>query len=122
MTDKDSSRITRLAPLSSILKKLHFNRFFVTVYSTSFLISLILLLTHTTIHAASCEQWVAKVVSVEGQVESRLVGETQWRQVSLDQTLCAGDMIRVLENSRAGLDFANQPLLRLDQNTRITLG
>ena len=62
------------------------------------------------------------MVSAEGQVESRLVGETQWQQVGLGDTFCAGDMIRVLENSRADLAFANQPLLRLDQNSTITLG
>ena len=87
-----------------------------------FLLVLFLALSSTTTHAASCDQWVAEMVSAEGQVESRLVGETQWQQVGLGDTFCAGDMIRVLENSRADLAFANQPLLRLDQNSTITLG
>ncbi len=87
-----------------------------------FLVVLFLALSSTTTHAASCDQWVAEMVSAEGQVESRLVGETQWQQVGLGDTFCAGDMIRVLENSRADLAFANQPLLRLDQNSTITLG
>ncbi len=89
---------------------------------TLFFFALPLVLAPAVLNAASCDAWVAKAVSVEGEVESRLTGESQWRQVSLDDTFCAGDMIRVLENSRAGLAFANQPLLRLDQNTSITLG
>ncbi len=71
--------------------------------------------------AESCEQWVAKAVSVQGTVEVKRNGETQWQQVQLEDKFCAGDMIRVLEESRADLAFANQPLLRLDQNSTITL-
>ena len=73
------------------------------------------------ISAQTCEKWVAKAVSIEGRVEVKREGETQWQQVQLDETFCAGDQIRVLEESRADLSFANQPLLRLDQNTTITL-
>ncbi len=72
--------------------------------------------------AASCEQWVAKAVSVQGSVEARKVGETQWQKVELNDTFCPGDKIRVNDRSRAGLSLVNQPLLRLDQNTTITLG
>ncbi|MBW2505922.1 MAG: TonB-dependent receptor [Deltaproteobacteria bacterium] len=71
--------------------------------------------------AESCEQWVAKAVSVQGTVEVKRNGETQWQQVQFEDTFCAGDTIRVLEESRADLAFANQPLLRLDQNSTITL-
>ncbi|PLX52544.1 MAG: TonB-dependent receptor, partial [Desulfobulbaceae bacterium] len=73
------------------------------------------------VSAKTCEQWVAKAVSVEGKVEAKRDGETQWQQVQPDETFCAGDQIRVLDESRADLSFANQPLLRLDQNSTITL-
>jgi hypothetical protein len=73
-------------------------------------------------YAGTCEQWVAKAVSIEGKVEARRLGENRWQQISLNDTFCAGDMIRVLDESRADLAFANQPLLRLDQNSAITLG
>ncbi|MBC2734522.1 MAG: TonB-dependent receptor [Desulfobacteraceae bacterium] len=72
--------------------------------------------------AATCDQWIAKAVSVEGIVEVQRAGETQWQTVMLDNTFCPGDTIRVDDNSRAALSLANQPLLRLDQNTTITLG
>jgi tetratricopeptide (TPR) repeat protein len=72
--------------------------------------------------AATCEQPIAKAVSVEGIVEVQRAGETQWQPVNLDDTLCPGDTIRVDDNSRAALSMANQPLLRLDENTTLTLG
>ena len=72
--------------------------------------------------AATCEQWVAKAVSVEGSVEVQRAGETQWQTVKLDDTFCPGDTIRVDDRSRSALSLVNQPLLRLDQNTTITLG
>jgi Tfp pilus assembly protein PilF len=72
--------------------------------------------------AERCEQWVAQTVSVEGSVEARRVGETQWQPVKLNDTYCPGDKIRVNEKSRADLSLVNQPLLRLDQNTTVTLG
>jgi hypothetical protein len=72
--------------------------------------------------AETCETRVATVVSVQGSVEVQRAGETQWQTVKLNDTFCPGDKIRVDERSRAGLTLANQPVLRLDQNTSITLG
>ena len=72
--------------------------------------------------AETCEQWAAKAVSVEGTVEVQRAGETQWQTVKLDDTFCPGDTIRVDDRSRTALSLENQPLLRLDQNTTITLG
>ena len=72
--------------------------------------------------AATCGQWVAKVVSVQGTVEARRVGQIPWQQVSLNETFCPGDAIRVQDNSRADITLVNQPILRLDQNSTITLG
>ena len=71
--------------------------------------------------AAICEPWVAKLVSVQGNVQVRRAGETQWQPVRLDETYCAGDMIRVQEHSRAAVVLRNEINLRLDQNTTITL-
>jgi tetratricopeptide (TPR) repeat protein len=70
--------------------------------------------------AAICEPWVAKFVSVQGNVQVRRAGETQWQPVRLDETYCAGDMIRVQEHSRAAIVLRNDINLRLDQHTTIT--
>jgi len=85
-------------------------------------ILIVLLLGASVSFAGTCEEWVAKAVSVEGNVEAKLVGEPLWQPVTLNSTFCAGDTIRVLNNSRAELSLVNQPVLRLDQNTTITLG
>ena len=72
--------------------------------------------------AKTCEQWVAKVVSVQGTVEIQRVGETGWQPVKLNDTLCPGDTIRAQKRSRANLALINQSVLRLNQRTTLTLG
>ncbi|MCP4628351.1 MAG: FecR domain-containing protein, partial [bacterium] len=72
--------------------------------------------------AETCDQWVAKVVSVQGLVESRRTGDTGWQTVKLDDTYCPGDTIRVQAKSRADISLINRALLRLNQNSEITLG
>src|SRR5512139_4045427 len=72
--------------------------------------------------AETCTEWVAKAVSVQGDVQARRAGETLWQPVKLNDTYSAGDTIRVLENSRADIALVNQPVLRMDQNTTITFG
>ena len=72
--------------------------------------------------AQTCDPWIAQAVSVEGNVEVQRAGETRWQAVKLNDTFCPGDTIRVDDRSRADLSLVNQPLLRLDQNTTLTLG
>jgi tetratricopeptide (TPR) repeat protein len=61
------------------------------------------------------------MVSVQGNVEVRRAGQAQSQPARLNDSYCAGDRIQVGENSRADLALVNQPLLRLDQKTIITL-
>ena len=68
-----------------------------------------------------CKQWTGKVVSIQGTVQVRMSGETQWQSAKLNNTYCPGDTIRVLDKSRADVALINQPVLRLDQNTTLTL-
>ena len=72
--------------------------------------------------AAPCDPWVAKMVSVQGLVEVRRAGQTQWVTARLNDLYCGGDQIQVGERSRADITLINQPVVRLDQNTTITLG
>ena len=57
--------------------------------------------------------------SVQGQVEIRR-GAADWRPAALDEPLCAGDLIRVGDRSRALASFANLTE-RIDQNTTLSL-
>jgi tetratricopeptide (TPR) repeat protein len=72
--------------------------------------------------AAPCDPPIAKIQSVQGNVEVRRAGQTQWQRVRLNDTYCAGDRVQVGERSRAAISLVNQPILRLDQNTTITFG
>jgi tetratricopeptide (TPR) repeat protein len=67
-----------------------------------------------------CDQWVSKAVSVQGIVEVRKTGETNWEPVKLNDTFCGGDMMRVQQNSRAAVVLSNETNIRLDQKTTIT--
>src|SRR5713226_4138844 len=71
---------------------------------------------------ARCPQPAAHAASVEGRVEVRASPQAAWQPVRPDDALCAGDAVRVLERSRAGLLLKNDVLLRLDQNSILTLG
>ena len=70
-----------------------------------------------------CQQWVAKVHSVQGKVQLRnpdAQANPKWLAVKLNDRFCKGDILRVLQNSRAALALKNDTLLRLSPNTTIT--
>ena len=68
-----------------------------------------------------CKQWAGKVVSIQGTVQVRMAGETQWQPAKLNSAYCPGDTVRVLDKSRADVALVNQPVIRLDQNTTLVL-
>ena len=70
--------------------------------------------------AVTCESKVAQIVSVQGVVELRRAGQTNWQQAAMNMSLCPGDMLRVRTRSRAALRLSNDSMLRLDQKTTIS--
>ena len=56
----------------------------------------------------------------QGRVEVIHTGKTRWQHVNLDETLCAGDSVRIEAHSRAAIRLKNQTVLRLDAGTAIT--
>lgn len=76
------------------------------------------------VHAGSCEDWVAKAVSIQGTVEVRRAAtpSSQWLVIHRDDTFCASDRVRVGPNSRAALLLSNDTILRLDQKTTLNFG
>jgi tetratricopeptide (TPR) repeat protein len=64
---------------------------------------------------------IARVVSVQGTVESRRAGRDAWELVKLHDAFSAGDTIRVGPRSRADLALLDRSFLRLDENTTVTL-
>ena len=73
-------------------------------------------------HAATCEKWAGKVVSAQGVVEVKRAGQTLWEPAKLNETYCPGDTVRTDRKSRADIALYNHPILRLDQNSTVTLG
>ena len=71
--------------------------------------------------ATGCEPWVARVVAVEGSVTAYRSDAGHWVAVQLNETFCAGDILQVEERSRAAVVLTNEAVLRLDENTTVTL-
>ncbi|MBP2684142.1 MAG: hypothetical protein H6Q79_2181, partial [Deltaproteobacteria bacterium] len=69
--------------------------------------------------AASCEPTVAVAVSVQGDVRVKHGKTDPWIAVRRNDAFCQGDILRVMEWSRADLFLMNETTLRLDQNTEI---
>ncbi len=88
------------------------------LYLTNFLVCLLFFFTPST---EAREEWIARAVSVQGTVETQRVGETLWQPVKLNDQFRPGDQIRVLERSRADVALLDQSVLRLNENTMITL-
>jgi tetratricopeptide (TPR) repeat protein len=91
------------------------------VRPTGPLVALWLLALPAVAEAAGCEDWVATVVSFEGAIEVRRVGQPQPAAPAFGDLLCPGDTVLVKRQSRAALRLRNDAVLRLDQNTTISL-
>ena len=61
------------------------------------------------------------ITFLEGQVEVKKAGEGQWGPARANMILTENDLIRVLSQSRAELILDNQSVLRLSENTVLTL-
>jgi tetratricopeptide (TPR) repeat protein len=93
----------------------------VLIFAVVFMASITTLLLYPDASSAeTCEKPVANVVSVQGTVESQRAGDTQWQPVTLHDTYCPGDTIRVQARGRANVTLSNQSVLRLNANTTMT--
>jgi Flp pilus assembly protein TadD len=64
---------------------------------------------------------LARAVSVQGTVESQRGADSEWLPVKLNDGLEAGDKIRVHQRSRADLALLDRSVLRLNENTTLTI-
>src|SRR5688572_24789237 len=70
----------------------------------------------------ACTPVIARVVSLQGEVQVQRGGAGSWSSVRrLDTAVCAGDRLRVAGLSRAALFVQPETLIRLDQSTTISL-
>ncbi|HKQ24245.1 MAG TPA: FecR domain-containing protein [Burkholderiales bacterium] len=72
--------------------------------------------------SAACSSPVARVVSIQGSIEVLRARQNDWSRVTrLDTPLCEGDRLRTGVRSRAALFIQPETLVRVDQNTSITV-
>lgn len=71
--------------------------------------------------AGPCAASVARITSVQGTVELQREGRRVWHQATLEQGLCAGDLIRVGNRSRAAIVLLDDGVIRIDENTTLRL-
>ncbi|MGI9502520.1 MAG: FecR domain-containing protein, partial [Geminicoccaceae bacterium] len=64
---------------------------------------------------------MARITSVQGDVEIRWNEAEPWRAANLEDVLCTGTTIRVGAYSRAALAFVDDSTLRLDQSTTLVI-
>lgn len=64
---------------------------------------------------------LARIASVQGTVEAQRAGEAGWAPVKLEQLLYEGDHVRALRRSRADLVLLDRSVLRLNENTALTV-
>ncbi len=83
----------------------------------------VLLIIPMWVHAEGCEDWVARMVSLQGSADHRvnISGKpSNWKVVASAATFCRDDVLRIGANSRATLELKNDTILRLGQNTTVT--
>ena len=72
--------------------------------------------------SAACSPSVARVVSIQGSIELLRAHQNDWSRVTrLDTPLCEGDRLRTGALSRAALFIQPETLVRVDQNTSISV-
>jgi tetratricopeptide (TPR) repeat protein len=70
----------------------------------------------------ACGSPIAHVVSLQGSIELRRAGQNTWAKVSrLDTPVCEGDRLRTGALSRTALFIQPETLVRVDQNTSISV-
>jgi tetratricopeptide (TPR) repeat protein len=70
----------------------------------------------------SCAPVVGRVVSLQGKVEAQRARSQAWIPVPrLDTPLCEGDRLRTGRASRAAIFIQPENLIRIDQNTELTV-
>lgn len=69
---------------------------------------------------ASCSEWLAKAVSIQGKVDAQLAGSFDWVPININYQFCSGDKVRTSKHSKATLVFRNGPTITLSHNSTLS--
>ncbi|MCK5830313.1 MAG: FecR domain-containing protein [Methylococcales bacterium] len=82
-----------------------------------YLFLVFLLMSYDSYASPPCSKWIAKIISIQGKVDTQTMGKTVWQAVDQKNTFCAGDKIRISKHSRATIQMNNQTRITLDQSS-----
>ncbi|KAB2888784.1 MAG: TonB-dependent receptor [Desulfobulbaceae bacterium] len=88
--------------------------------------SLVCLICHfcsiaTAAKAERCGNPAGRLVSVQGEVSVQVAGAPSWSDAGIDFRLCPGDTLRVGEKGRAAVVLANESVLRIGENSALSI-
>lgn len=69
--------------------------------------------------AERCESGIARAVSIQGPLDVRHAGESDWQAATREEEFCPGDALRTGANSRAAIQLYPETIIRLDQSSSI---
>ncbi len=69
----------------------------------------------------SCTPKTATIDSIQGNVEIQRAETSTWFKASLEHGLCNGDVVKIHPQSRAVVYLQNNTVLRLDENTEVSI-
>jgi len=68
-----------------------------------------------------CGEWHAELLAAEGVIEVQRFGAAEWTAVERGAVICRGDAVRAQGYSRATLRLPDDSVIRVDQNSTLTL-
>ena len=78
-------------------------------------------LTVTTVQLTAKATPVAKVSFVVGDVKTQKPNKNDWKKVTFDQPLSAGEKVKSTEDARAEIAFSDGSIIRVDANTQLAI-
>lgn len=72
--------------------------------------------------AEECAMKAGRLASVQGEAQFLRKGQTLWHSAAMDETFCAGDMLRIGVGGRAAVVLANETVIRIDQGSTLSFG
>ncbi len=68
-----------------------------------------------------CGDWHAELLAAEGVIEVQRAGAADWTPAERGAVICLGDALRAQAFSRAALRLPDESVIRVDQNSTLTL-
>ena len=81
---------------------------------------LMMSLSATCVAGSDCQQWIAKITALEGQVEIYRTGDKTSKLAQSDQTICADDSVKTAANGKVLLLFNKETVIEMNENSQLS--